>query len=206
MAPCRSAAPWQWCPAPPLPCTACHSTALPPIAPPTTRQLLSFLAAGWAARGSRAVGQWSAHYFIHKNLFIAPTVSDVPASASGRQAPAFGLSQPGQAEPCWGPETAFGPACKYVHRPTRAATPSVRGSRGVLVEYYDSCPEVLPSGVKSRGPGRSQAGPSRAAQLRPGLGFWKAQAAKSGPKPRLSGRAQGPGQNIHCELPYYYFV
>ena len=49
-------------------------------------------------------------------------VSDVPASASGRQAPAFGLSQPGQAEPCWGPETAFGPAWySSKPRPSRKA-------------------------------------------------------------------------------------
>src|ERR1700761_5716005 len=64
---------------------------------------------------------------------IKTSSSNVPASASGRQAPAFGLSQPGQAEPCWGPETAFGPAWYSTKpRPSRKA-PAFTGAKPVFL-------------------------------------------------------------------------
>ncbi|KAJ7186232.1 hypothetical protein GGX14DRAFT_409272 [Mycena pura] len=43
-------------------------------------------------------------------------------TTGSRQAPAFGLSQPGQAELCWGPETAFGPAW-YSSKPRPSRKP-----------------------------------------------------------------------------------
>ncbi|KAJ7194042.1 hypothetical protein GGX14DRAFT_587078, partial [Mycena pura] len=61
---------------------------------------------------------------------VARACSDVPASTLGRQAPAFGLSQPGQAEPCWGPETAFGPAWYSKPRPSRKAPAFTEKMRG----------------------------------------------------------------------------